>query len=198
MKRIVPLILLLAFTASAAQAQLFKKRSKSVKKEYSIGTIATVNNKVTFNETIPAPGLTAKEVEEVVTKWFAERFVKPTVIGFKAYEPEVPGTLVAKAEEYIVFKNTFFVLNRSRIAYFMNITCKDGSCIFDMSRITYWWDEEADDGGRKMTAEECITDEHAINKKGGLHKFNGKFRTKTIDLKNILVEDLKNRLKAAK
>ena len=198
MKRIIPLVMLLAITVSTAQAQLFKKRDTSVKKEYSIGSVTTINNKVTFEETIPAEGLTAKEVEEVAKQWFAERFVKPTIIGFKAYDAEKPNTLVAKAEEYIVFRNTFFVLNRSRIAYFLTITCNDGNCVFSMSRISYWWDEEASDGGLKMTAEECITDSNAIKKNGKLKRFNGKFRTKTIDLKDTLIEDLKNRLNAKK
>jgi hypothetical protein len=67
-----------------------------------------------------------------------------------------------------------------------------------MSRISYWWDEEASDGGLKITAEECITDSNAIKKNGKLKRFNGKFRTKTIDLKDTLIEDLKNRLNAKK
>ena len=63
-----------------------------------------------------------------------------------------------------------------------------------MSRITYWYDDEDDKGGLKMIAEEWITDENAINKKGGLKKFEGKFRNKTIELKNALVNALAERL----
>ncbi len=198
MKKIIPLILLFALTATTAQAQLFKSKDKTIKKEYNVGTVPVVNNKVTFEESIPAEGLSAKEIENVVNEWFAERFVKPVVIGFKKYEQETPGTIIAKAEEYIVFKKKFFVLNRTRIYYFLTITCEDGLCKFNMSRITYWWDDEADFGGIKMTAEECITDEEAIDKKNRLKRFNGKFRTKTIDLKNQLIEQLKNKLSTAK
>ena len=198
MKKIIPLILLLAFTATATQAQIFKKKEKTIKKEYNIGTIPVINNKVTFEEVIPAEGLNAKEVEQAVNEWMSERFVKPTVIGFKRYEEGGPGTIIAKSEEYIVFKKKFFVLNQSRITYFLTITCEDGKCKFNMSRITYWWDEEADDGGMKMTAEECITDEEAIDKKGRLRRFNGKFRTKTIELKNTLVQPLKDKLSTIK
>ena len=49
-------------------------------------------------------------------------------------------------------------------------------------------------GGLKMKAEEWITDEYAFNKKGGLKKFEGKFRRKTIELKDLLIEDLKKNL----
>ena len=194
MKRIIPLILLLILSATSTEAQLFKKKSKTTKKEYSIGSIPVVGNKVCFEETIPAEGLTAKEVEQIAEQWLSERFVKPTVIGFKRYEAETAGTLIGKAEEYLIFKNTFFVLNRTRIYYFITLTCEEGRCKFKMSRINYWWDEEAEDGGMKMTAEECITDKNAIDEKGRLKRFNGKFRTKTIDLKEKLVEELKNRL----
>lgn len=194
MKKIVALILLAMVSVTAVQAQLFKKKEKTVKQEYTTGTVPVVNNKVTFEQVIPAPGLTATQVEGKVKEWLATRFVKPTVIAFKEYEQDKAGTIVAKAEEYIVFRKTFFVLNRSRIYYYLTITCADGSCTLNMSRITYWWDDEADDGGLKTTAEECITDKVALKKDGSLHRFYGKFRTKTIDLFDTLATGLAQQL----
>ena len=195
MKKILTLILLAIISATAVQAQLFKKKEKkAVKQEYNAGAIPVVNNKVTFEQVIPASGLTATEVESKVKEWLSTRFVKPTVIAFKEYEQEKAGTIVAKSEEYIVFRNTFFVLNRSRIYYYLTITCADGSCTLNMSRITYWWDDEADDGGLKTTAEECITDEVALKNDGSLHRFYGKFRTKTIDLFGTLAKELTQQL----
>ena len=79
--------------------------------------------------------------------------------------------------------------------YFLTLTASDGNCNFHLSRITYWYDDEDDKGGIKMIAEEWITDENAINKKGKLKKFEGKFRNKTLELKEILVNDLTARLK---
>lgn len=196
MKKILSLILLLLVTATATQAQLFKKRDKKAKQEHSIGTVPVVNNKVTFEQVIPAEGLTAAEVESVAREWLSTRFVKPTVIAFKEYEQEQPGTIIGKSEEYLVFRNTFFVLNRTRIYYFLTITSNDGNCKLNMSRITYWWDDEADDGGLKINAEECITDDVAITKDGDLHRFYGKFRTKTIDLFNTLAGELTTLLNA--
>lgn len=194
MRKILSLILLLV-VATTTQAQLFKKKDYTVKPEHSIGMVPVVNGKVTFEKTIPAQGLTAAQVEKAAKEWLSTRFVKPTVIAFKEYEQEKPGTIVAKSEEYIVFRNTFFVLNRTRIYYFLTITANDNSCTFNMSRITYWWDDEAYDGGMKITAEECITDEVAIRKNGKLHKSFGKFRTKTIDLFNTLADELAKQLK---
>ena len=41
-----------------------------------------------------------------------------------------------------------------------------------------------------MIAEDWITDDNAFNKKGELKKFEGKFRCKTIDLKEQLIKEL--------
>ena len=155
--------------------------------------IPVKNGKVTFEETIPAEGYTAKQVKEEVDKWIKERFVKPTAISAKQFESNNPRTTILKGEEYLVFKSTALVLERARIYYYLTLTANDGSCTFNMSRITYWYDDEDDKGGIKMIAEEWITDENAISKKGSLKKFEGKFRNKTIELKNILVNDLTSR-----
>lgn len=197
MRRIFLLIILVLATDSVS-AQLFKKRSKAVEPQYQTGTVPVVNGKVTFEETITAEGMTASEIEEKVNSWVARRFVKPTVIAAKCYESDKPHTTVVKSEEYIVFKKTAFVLNRPRIYYYLTITAEEGACKFNMSRITYWYDDEDEKGGIHMKAENWLTDEMAFDKKGNLKKFEGKFRRKTIDLKNLLVEELTNELATKK
>lgn len=189
---------MLMLVAGTASAQLFKKRNKAVEPQYQAGTVSVVNGKVAFDEFIPAEGMTVAEVEEKVNNWITRRYVEPTVISAKRYESEQPNTAIVKGEEYIVFKNTFLVLSRARIYYYLTITAQDGGCRFNMSRITYWYDDEDDKGGIHMKAENWITDEMAFDKKGGLKKFEGKFRRKTIDLKNQLIEELKNELTPGK
>ena len=171
------------------QAQLIKKESV-ISEAYEAGKVPVINGKVTFETSIPAKGLTAKEVEERVNGWIAKRYVKPTVISVKRFDSEKPGTTIIKGEEYIVFKNTFFVLSRARMYYFLTLTAEDGSCNFHLSRITYWYDDEDEKGGIKMIAEDWITDDNAFDKKGKMKKFEGKFRRKTIDLKEQLINEL--------
>ena len=192
MKRLTALAIIV-FTIFSAHAQLFKGADKETQK-IEAGAIQVKNGKVTFEETIPAEGYTAEEVKRAVDAWVKERFVKPTVISVKQFESDQPETIILKGEEYIVFKNKFLVLERARIYYYLTLTANDGSCTFNMSRITYWYDDEDDKGGLKMIAEEWITDENAINKKGELKKFEGKFRNKTIELKNSLINALAERL----
>lgn len=192
MKRLTALAIIV-FTIFSAHAQLFKGADKETHK-IEAGAIPVKNGKVTFEEAIPAEGYTAEEVKRAVDAWVKERFVKPTVISVKQFESDQPETIMLKGEEYIVFKNKFLVLERARIYYYLTLTANDGSCTFNMSRITYWYDDEDDKGGLKMIAEEWITDENAINKKGELKKFEGKFRNKTIELKNSLINALAERL----
>ena len=193
MKNLIFLIAML-LVAPSAEAQLFKKKDRNVGQQYDKGEVQVKNGKVTFEEVIPAEGLTAAQVQETVNNWISERYVEPTVISVKRFNSEQPGVIVIKGEEYIVFKNTFLVLSRARIYYYLTLTANEGSCTFNMSRITYWYDDEDDKGGLKMIAEEWITDENAINKKGEVKKFEGKFRNKTIELKNILINALTEKL----
>ena len=192
MKRLTALAIIV-FTIFSAHAQLFKGADKETQK-IEAGDILVKNGKVTFEETIPAEGYTENEVKKIVDSWIKERFVKPVVISAKQFTANNPQATILKGEEYIVFKNKPLVLERARIYYFLTLTANDGSCTFNMSRITYWYDDEDEKGGIKMIAEDWITDENAINKKGKLKKFEGKFRNKTIELKNILVNDLTQRL----
>ena len=192
MKKILVLAILV-FTTITVSAQLFKGQEKNAE-EPTTGIVPIVNGKVTFEETIPAEGYTAEEINEIVSSWIKERFVKPTVISARLFDSGKPGTTVLRGEEYLVFKSTALVLERARIYYYLTITANDGSCTFNMSRITYWYDDEDDKGGLKMKAEEWITDNNAFNKKGKMKKFEGKFRNKTIGLKDMLVKELKERL----
>lgn len=190
MKKIL-LFTLFVFTIISVNAQTTDKEINKNSEE----VIPVVNGKVTFEEIIPAEGYTANEIKDIVNKWIKERFVKPTVISAKQFTANNPKATILKGEEYLVFKKAALVLERARIYYYLTITANEGSCTFNMSRITYWYDDEDDKGGIKMIAEEWITDENAINKKGKLKKFEGKFRNKTLELKDILINDLTARLK---
>lgn len=193
MKRILILIMLVVASGSVS-AQLFKKNNKVVEAQYQAGAVPVINGKVTFEEFIPAEGMSAAEIEEKVNGWIARRFTKPTVISSKRYESEQPHRAIVKSEEYIVFKKTAFVQNTPRIYYYLTITAEDGGCRFNMSRITYWYDDQDEKGGIQMKAENWITDDMAFKKNGRLKKFEGKFRRKTIDLKEKLVKELTDEL----
>jgi colicin import membrane protein len=56
-----------------------------------------------------------------------------------------------------------------------------------MTDIKYRYEEGREGGGKAFTAEDWITDKEAYNRKGTKFlKSTGKFRIKTIDMKDIL------------
>ena len=194
MKKILFTLIALLFITTTAQAQLFKSRDKkATKTEYNIGSVPVENKHVVFREKIEAPGLSSAQIMERARAWYGKRFVKPTVISAKILKEE-KNTFEAKSEEYIVFTKKLFVLNRARAYYYLTINSYDGGCEFIMSRISYWHDDENPNGGIRYTAEELITDENALDGNTALKKKEGKFRTKTIDLKEKLVEGLKKEI----
>ena len=108
MKRFLLFSIAIFLLAGAADAQLFGRRNRSVEAEYAVGNVPVVNGKVTFEERIPAEGLTADEIVAKARLWVAERYVEPTVISVKHYSNESSDSVIIKGEEYITFKNTFF------------------------------------------------------------------------------------------
>lgn len=193
MKKILPILIML-LTSTVASAQLFKGRDATLDKpEYQAGAVPVVNGKVVFEKQITAKG-NAQEVAQKAQQWIKSRFSRPQIIKFKQYDSETPGTITVKSEEYITFTNKKFVLDRTRITYYLDIAVRDGGCTAKMHRITYWYDEEYK-GGEHFTAESYITDTEAMNKKKSkLLKKPGKFRVKTIDLKNDLFAELEKAL----
>lgn len=172
MKRFI-LSICLAFSLMAGWAQ--------VEAKYGAGSVPVVNGRVLFQDTITTV-LSKEAAFEKIHAWAKRRFTKPNVIISKFVNTDIQNQqLSLTAEEYIVFKDRFFVLDRSRINYWVEFQCYDQYVVMKMTRINYWYEEERD-GGSKFNAEETITDKHAFNKKGTrLLREQGKFRCKTID-----------------
>ena len=164
-----------------------------VEAKYAAGSVPVVNGRVMFQETIPTT-LSADAAYKKVSAWAKERFSKPNVIISKFITDDARNTqLSLTAEEYMVFTNRLFVLDRTRINYWLELQCADNNTTVKLTRINYWYEEERE-GGLKFSAEEMITDENAFNKKGKLLKDQGKFRRKTIDFFEDCVEQISQQL----
>ena len=180
MKRIC-LSICLALSLIAGKAQ--------VEARYDKGNVEVVNGRVMFQETVGTT-LGQKAAFERINEWAKQRFSKPNVIVSKFTSDDATNhSLSLTAEEYIVFKNKFFVLDRTRINYWVEIQCNEGNATIKLTRINYWYEEERE-GGIKFSAEEFITDEQAFNNKGNMRKDQGKFRKGTIDFFDSLVAEM--------
>lgn len=164
--------------------------------QYLEGAVPLKDGKVTFTSEISIPGLSQKQIYETILQWANKRFQPDETFNDRVlYQNPEDGDIVIGGEEYLTFTNTSFSLDRTRIYYMMRISCLPEKCNINITRIRYWYNE-ARDGGEKYTAEEWITDKYALNKsKTKLYPISGKFRRKTIDLKNELINDINTTFK---
>lgn len=163
--------------------------------KYLAGAITLDDGKVSFKTEIQAPSLTKDQLYDTMLKWATERFKPEGKFNARIlYTNEDEGTIAAGGEEYLVFSFSALSLDRTRIYYQLFITCGNGKCDIEMTRIRYWYDE-ARDGGEKYSAEEWIVDDMALNKsKTKLAPICGKFRRETIDLKDTLFKSIQDTL----
>ena len=79
--------------------------------------------------------------------------------------------------------------DESRITYNFSVVVNNEGITLKMTDIKYRYEEGREGGGKAFSAEEWITDDEAFNrKKTKFLKSTGKFRIKTIDLKDALFE----------
>ena len=104
--------------------------------------------------------------------------------------------IVTSVKEWLVFKDQFFSLDRSRFSFNLVTTCSDGHVSVVMNRLVYRYEENREHGGQVMKAEELINDRNSLNKKKTkMYKGTAKFRRKTIDRKDFLFNDITQMLK---
>lgn len=163
--------------------------------QYLEGAVPVTDGKVTFTSEINTPGLSKEQAFDAILQWANNRFQPDEQFNDRVlYHNPEEGDIVIGGEEYLIFSNSSFSLDRTRIYYMMRISCLPEKCNIKINRIRYWYNE-ARDGGEKYTAEEWITDKYALNKsKTKLYPISGKFRRKTIDLKNELINEINSLL----
>lgn len=159
--------------------------------KYLEGAITLKNGKVTFSTEMVTPAMTKEQIYETILDWANKRFQPSEKMNARVlFQNPEEGSIAIGGEEYLVFSTSALALDRTRIYYQMKITCEHGKSNIEMSRIRYWYDE-ARNGGEKYEAEKWIVDEWGLNKsKTKLAPICGKFRKKTIDLKDELFMEI--------
>ena len=161
--------------------------------KYLEGAITLKNGKVTFSTEMVTPAMTKEQIYETILNWANKRFQPTEKMNARVlFQNPEEGSIAIGGEEYLVFSNSALSLDRTRIYYQMKVLCENGKSNIEMSRIRYWYDE-ARDGGEKYEAENWIVDEWGLNKsKTKLAPICGKFRKKTIDLKDELFMEIQS------
>ena len=161
--------------------------------KYLEGAITLKDGKVTFSSEMVTPAMTKEQIYETILDWANKRFQPTEKMNARVlFQNPEEGSIAIGGEEYLVFSNSALSLDRTRIYYQMKVLCENGKSNIEMSRIRYWYDE-ARDGGEKYEAENWIVDEWGLNKsKTKLAPICGKFRKKTIDLKDELFMEIQS------
>ncbi|MBR4366004.1 MAG: DUF4468 domain-containing protein [Bacteroidaceae bacterium] len=209
MKKIILSLLLVAalpFCANAQKITYFGKAKIMACQEasyYMQGAVKEVDGKVVFTETIELPGKSKDEIYNHLLQWVSLRFMPNSENGVwyeRSYyknrdyasivsNDKNAGKMTIKADEEWVFSNKTLAKDFTRAFYNLDFSVSDGKVEMNMYNI--FFDYEASNNER-MIAEEWITDAEAITKDGaGLHRRFGKFRVKTIDVKDELIAEIK-------
>lgn len=149
------------------------------------------NGNVYFSETVQIPqGISDDKCYEILMNWAKGRFAMPYAEAGRILNEDARShRFIFHVDQMIVFKRTALVADESKISYNFTVAVKDGKFSMTMTDIKYRYEEGREGGGKIFPAEDWITDKEAYNRKGTKFlKSTGKFRIKTIDLKDILFQ----------
>ena len=149
------------------------------------------NGRVVFETELSVPdGLTQDDCYNILLNWAKGRFTMPYAqAGRILNEDATSHRFIFHVDQIIVFKSTALVGDESKISYNFSVAVKDGQFTMTMTDIKYRYEEGREGGGKIFPAEDWITDKEAYNRKGTKFlKSTGKFRIKTIDLKDNLFQ----------
>lgn len=150
--------------------------------KYLSGAVPVENGKVVFTRTFEAPGIPQDQLYDILIEWSKKRFTPDEKRqGRVVYSNREKGEIANRGEEYLIFSESTFSLDRSLILYQLILICSEGKCESKITSVRYKYNTS--NGIENYPAEELITDENALNrKKDKLIRKIGKFRTFTIDL----------------
>ena len=174
---------------NAERRSLFEKKKKVVEAKYLAGAVPVVDGKVVFTLDKDVPGMTADQIYEKVRGVMEDIIKEPNQvkpISKISIDDKAMHTIGARIQEWLVFSKTALNLDQSLLNYTLIAKATDGHLHLTMERMGYQYElERPDTQGMETKAEEWITDEWALSKKGTkLSKYSGKFRRKTIERKD--------------
>ncbi len=176
------------------QQPVKEKINKDTK--YLKGAVPEVDGKVVFSRHFSAPGKTANQIFDIIGGYLEKMTTEgnQTENSRVVIKDKATHTLGASYEEWLVFKSTAIMLDRTRFYYTVQVNCAEGSADVSIMRLRYLYEEER--SPQHLKAEEWITDKEALNKKSTkLLPISGKFRRKTVDRMNFIFNKIDTLLK---
>lgn len=167
--------------------------------KYLAGAVAEEDGKVQWTLDIDVPGKSAEQIYDKMYRCLddltkQENQLEGSCVALVNKKDHI---IVATIREWLVFKDSFLSLDRSKFNYTLIAECKDNHLTLKMNRIYYKYEEDRKpQGGGVYKAEDWISDAKALNKKQTkLLPGSAKFRRKTIDRKDFLFENIERIVK---
>lgn len=161
--------------------------------KYLKGAVPEVNGIVTFQKSFKVPGKNKQQIHDVLQPWVKEMADKSISAPgpYGRIMQDTNDTIAARVVEWLTFKDKFLNLDQARFRYQINVIISDGRVNIIATSMAYQYgaDPVTEQGGVLYRAEEWISDEAAVNKKGTkLYPKSAKFRRKTVDRMESLFE----------
>ena len=190
MKRLT--IILLCAVCSVMMVTAREKVDKIDYTKYLAGAVVEENGIVTFTKTFSIKGMEEAQIRSLVLGYIKTTLVGSGIEGNRTRlvdDGKDDGTMVARVEEWMVFKRGFAYLDATRFRYTVTAKVEGNRVTMKINQISYLYDERIDDEnkptgeeGTVYVAEEWIDDAHGLNKKKNrLAKGSGKFRYRTCE-----------------
>lgn len=187
MKKIILLLLLVLPMMSFAGST---KEDKHAAK-YLKGAVPVENGIVTYKKSFKVPGQNEQQLFDNMLFYIKDNLVEKGIVDAHTRlisDGSSDGVISARVEEWLVFTKKFLNIDKTRFRYQITATISGNTVNLIVTQISYLYGEEWEEiqptgnGGTIYRAEEWITDEVALNKKGNkVLPLSGKFRRKTID-----------------
>ena len=162
--------------------------------KYLVGAVTEVEGKVEWTLDVDVPGKDAQLIYDQMLVCLNDltksaNQLEGSCVSLVNKQEHV---IVASIKEWLVFKDQFLVLDRTKFFYTLMATCNDNHLTLKMMRLAYRYEEDRPHGLGSMKAEDIISDKNALNRKQTkLLPGMAKFRRKTVDRKDYLFEHIR-------
>ena len=168
--------------------------------KYLLGAVPEVDGIITFQTSFNAPGKSQAQVYQAISRYIQNELIGNGVEGLRTRtisDGKEDGIIVARIEEYMVFKKKALNFDRTRFRYQLTAKTSEGKAELVLTQVSYYYNEDMNgENGVTYKAEEWISDKEAVNKKGtALYPKSAKFRRKTVDRVEEIFVGAENALK---
>ena len=168
--------------------------------KYLLGAVPEVDGIITFQKSINAPGKSQAQVYQAISRYIENELIGKGIKGLRTRtisDGKEDGIIVARIEEYMIFKKKALNFDRTRFRYQLTAKTSEGKAELVLTQVSYYYNEDMNgENGVNYKGEEWISDKEAVNKKGtALYPKSGKFRRKTVDRVEEIFLGAENALK---